>query len=162
MRLQSTLRLLVLGFALGATGTILGQEPTFANIDYPGATSTQALGINPRGDIVGVYTSAGQDHGFLLSGGNYTLIDFPGATTATYANAINARGDIVGSYPDEEPVRVWGLPGFNLVCFAGSPVLGLDAAAGKRSIYYPSWRILRLPGNRGTYETTMEPLLARA
>src|SRR5436309_14884918 len=97
MRLQSTLRLLVLGFALGATGTILGQEPTFANIDYPGATSTQAWGINPRGDIVGVYTSAGQDHGFLLSGGNFSTIDFPGATITVPAD-INDRGDIVGVY----------------------------------------------------------------
>src|SRR5437773_1297597 len=98
MRLQSTLRLLVLGFALGATGTILGQEPTFANIDYPGVTSTQAWGINPRGDIVGVYTSAGHDHGFLLSGGSFTTIDFPGATTSTEVSKISPRGDIVGDY----------------------------------------------------------------
>ena len=42
----------------------------FASIDFPGATLTQAVGINSRGDIVGGYKdSAGTMHGFLLSRG---------------------------------------------------------------------------------------------
>ncbi len=43
----------------------------FFEIDYPaaGVRATQAFGINPQGDIVGLYTDkAGVTHGFLLSG----------------------------------------------------------------------------------------------
>jgi hypothetical protein len=39
----------------------------FTTIDIPGATLTDAEKINPRGDIVGFYVSAGLTHGFLLS-----------------------------------------------------------------------------------------------
>ena len=40
----------------------------FATLDYPGATLTQAFGINPRGDVVGSYVdSANRTHGFLAS-----------------------------------------------------------------------------------------------
>ena len=54
-------------------------------------------GINSPGDIVGFYGSAGLTHGFLLSGGQSTTIDFPGSTL-TDAEKINPRGDIVGFY----------------------------------------------------------------
>src|SRR5215472_9002633 len=91
------LPILALGFALGVTSNLLGADPTFTSIDFPGAARTQAHGINPRGDIVGEYVSAGLTHGFLLSGGQFTTIDFPGATL-TAPNDINARGDIVGFY----------------------------------------------------------------
>jgi probable HAF family extracellular repeat protein len=67
---------------------------------YPGATLTNARGINARGEIVGVYNLAGVNHGFLLSSddfGNFVTIDFPGAAT-TRALGINAAGDIVGTY----------------------------------------------------------------
>jgi hypothetical protein len=39
----------------------------FVTVDPPGSLMTQALGINPRGDIVGVYTDAAGTHGFLLT-----------------------------------------------------------------------------------------------
>ena len=64
-------------------------------------------GVNERGDIVGTYcdfalpcliTPTGT-HGFVISGGEFTVIDVPGAS-ATAAVGINARGDIVGSYSD--------------------------------------------------------------
>jgi hypothetical protein len=55
------------------------------------------LGINTRGDIVGFYEQSGVTHGFLLSAGNYTPIDYPGSDSSV-AQAINAGGDIVGSY----------------------------------------------------------------
>ncbi|HKE95504.1 MAG TPA: hypothetical protein VKB34_14415, partial [Povalibacter sp.] len=47
---------------------------TFTSIDFPGASFTAALGINPQGDIVGRYISAGVQHGYLLSGGSFTTI----------------------------------------------------------------------------------------
>jgi hypothetical protein len=50
-----------------ATSKALAEPDTFTTIDFPGATSTIACGINPRGDIVGDYVSAGRGHGFLLS-----------------------------------------------------------------------------------------------
>lgn len=41
---------------------------TFTTTDVPGATSTSALGINARGQIVGVYLDAsGTAHGFLAT-----------------------------------------------------------------------------------------------
>ena len=42
----------------------------FVSIDYPGATSTSAYGINSRGDVVGRYVdAAGNTHGFFYSPG---------------------------------------------------------------------------------------------
>src|SRR6478752_9504751 len=99
MQRQSTLYLVALSLALGATPAVFGDGPTFTAIDYPGAASTQASGINNRGDIVGSYTLADKStHGFLLaSDGNFTSIDFPG-DAYTLANGIGPRGDIVGEY----------------------------------------------------------------
>lgn len=65
-------------------------------------------GINARGDIVGTYCSSATlpcligptgVHGFLISQGDMTPIDVPGAV-ATAAAGINSRGDIVGFYSD--------------------------------------------------------------
>lgn len=73
----------------------------------PGQTAAQtsAKGINARGDIVGVYSAGGIQHGFLLRDGTYTSLDFPiPGVRATSANGINARGEIVGQYT--LPVRL--------------------------------------------------------
>jgi probable HAF family extracellular repeat protein len=41
---------------------------SFTSVDYPGAATTNALGVNHRGDVVGSYMdSAGKTHGFLLT-----------------------------------------------------------------------------------------------
>ena len=77
---------------------------TFTSIDFPGAKSSEALGINDEGDIVGDYKLVnkasccfpGQTHGYVLSGGTFTAIDVPGSTL-TYVSGINPRGDIVGA-----------------------------------------------------------------
>src|SRR6266567_1782553 len=98
MKRQWKLYLLALGCLLGATSNAFGQGPTFTAIEFPGAATTLAWGINTRGDIVGGYLNADKsDHGFLLSGGQYSTIDFPGAT-ATEAFTINPRGDVGGFY----------------------------------------------------------------
>src|SRR5260370_1343725 len=91
------LYLVPLSFVVSVTTKARANEETFTTIDFPGASFTQALGINPRGDIVGRYISAGVTHGFLLSGGEFTTIDFPGSSL-TFAVGINPRGDIVGLY----------------------------------------------------------------
>jgi uncharacterized membrane protein len=75
-----------------------GADNRFSLIDYPDASSTQAWGINSRGDIVGNYTGAGNNsHGFLSNGSHYTAIDYPGAAV-TLVNGINPQGDIVGEF----------------------------------------------------------------
>jgi len=76
-------------------------------IDIPGATRTLALDINERGEIVGRFTSAGQNHGFLrTANGTITTIDYPGAIFSV-ASGINDRGDILGWYsvPADPAVR---------------------------------------------------------
>lgn len=71
----------------------------FTTIDFPGATKTYVMDANARGDIVGYYFVGTQMHGFLLRGGTYTTLDYPGDDTSmTQANAINAAGDIAGAY----------------------------------------------------------------
>ena len=54
--------LLALGFLLGAISNALAEGP-----------------INARGDIVGRYVADGVSHAYLLSGGQFSTIDFPGA-----------------------------------------------------------------------------------
>src|SRR5438309_568068 len=51
----------------------------FKQIDYPGSVQTEAFGINAAGDIVGRYLDThGNNHGFLLSDGDFTTFDSAG------------------------------------------------------------------------------------
>src|SRR5205807_983677 len=61
--------------------------------------STWCEGINDNGDIAGWYIASGNAnvHGFLLQGGVFTTLDFPGATS-TSPYGINKAGEIVGEY----------------------------------------------------------------
>src|SRR5258708_31573509 len=98
MKRQSKLYLFAVGFWVGAAGSLLADGPTFTAIDFPGAATTQAWGINLSGDIVGNYVSADKsNHGFLKSRGQYSSIDFPGAAY-TAVNGISPRGDVIGDY----------------------------------------------------------------
>lgn len=86
--------------------------------DFPGALQvapgvfTEDGGLNNVGDIVSTYCDSnpctgfgtllngeGHVHGFLLSGGVFTTIDFPGAVS-THPLGVNDSGDIVGFYFD--------------------------------------------------------------
>ena len=58
------------------------------------AAQTSARGINARGDVVGVYVAGGRQHGFLLTDGQYTSLDFPAPgvrATAPTASTLVAR-----------------------------------------------------------------------
>ena len=94
MKKQLAVCLWAVSFALFITRTALAQQPglgTFTTIELPNATLTIAFGINPRGDIVGRYDSAGVAHGYLLSGGEFSMIDF----------LVNNAGiDVIGSVLD--------------------------------------------------------------
>ncbi len=70
-------------------------------LSVPGAVSSEATDINASGQIVGNFRDAsGFDHGFLYSGGTYTVIDMPGNVGSTRIGGINDAGTIVGSAYD--------------------------------------------------------------
>jgi uncharacterized membrane protein len=106
--------LVAAGVAVSAcadTGTVAGpataQRTTAAQtvapadlttIDLPGAARTLALDINEKGEIVGRYTMAGQNHGFFRdASGNVTTLDYPGSSFSV-ASSINDSGDVLGWY----------------------------------------------------------------
>jgi probable HAF family extracellular repeat protein len=69
-------------------------------VPFTGAVVTEAFDINNSGDIVGPFEySSGVWQGFLLSGGTYTSLAYPGSNY-TIAEALNNNGDIVGYYED--------------------------------------------------------------
>jgi hypothetical protein len=136
-----------LAFALLSVPLLLGGRSTaesfyFETIDVPCgncpggiARRTAIGGINPGGDIVGTYTDAvGKQHGFLLSGGQFTTIDVPGAlvgvggTLPTIARGISPSGEIVGQYT--APVNATAPPDSAAYC----PAAG-SAACTKGFLY---------------------------
>src|SRR2546428_13785204 len=59
----------------------------FTTFDFPAASSTFALGINDRGQIVGTYVgTGGTSHGVLRTGNNFTPI--PDAGGAPRINTL--------------------------------------------------------------------------
>ena len=97
--------LAVLAFVLTLVAPVRAQEREYITIAPAGATSSTAFGINARGDIVGTFVEGGVQHGFLLSKGKFTVIDFPDAQ-GTIARGIGPSGEIVGSYwlPGDNPM----------------------------------------------------------
>jgi probable HAF family extracellular repeat protein len=89
----------------------INDHGSFTNLAVPGALNT-ALGegsfgqdINDAGQVVGYFQSfdgvTQRTHGFLLSGGVYTILDDPlAANHRTFATGINDAGQIVGYYMD--------------------------------------------------------------
>src|SRR5215470_2054332 len=90
-------------FAMAVFG---GVETAFANptiysfttIDVPGGVSTIPIGINNSGQIVGYFGDETPVHGFLYTGGNFTILDDPREGRIFYneAHGINNSGQIVG------------------------------------------------------------------
>ena len=75
----------------------------FHGIFPPGATSAVASGINGKGDIVGWASVGGATIGYLLKGGLYTFLSYPGAVE-TKLTAVNWQDQISGSYVDHAGV----------------------------------------------------------
>jgi uncharacterized membrane protein len=122
------LGLIPLGVFLGVTGQTKAAV-IFSTLDVPGSTLTLACGINGTGQIAGGYDHVGASgirHGFLLSGGNYTLFNVP-SSSLTNANGINISGQIVGSYIDAGNIR----HGFLL---SGGSYTTLDPPGGTNSV----------------------------
>jgi probable HAF family extracellular repeat protein len=109
---------------------------TLSTIDVPGATSTQAFGINDSGQIVGAFASSSRTHGFLENGATLSAIDVPGAVF-TNARGINDSGQIVGTFQDSSVSLQRGFlatpvpePGALFLLAAG--LMGLGTIAWKR------------------------------
>ncbi len=74
------------------------RDGVFTQVIFRNSDLTIPAGINANGDIVGWYLDKIGMHGFLLRGGTYTSIDFPGAAAFTQAWKINDYGEIAGRY----------------------------------------------------------------
>src|SRR5947209_7886207 len=100
MRYQLMRYFSLLSLLIGLSTESWAASYTFTTIDVPGASSTQAYGINNAGQIVGEFEDAtGRFHGFRETAGVFTLIDVPGASD-TFASGINDAGQIVGAFED--------------------------------------------------------------
>ncbi len=100
---------------LGATAGFYmsGKGPTVAFLQFhhgrtftiamPGASATQAFGLNDNGEVVGTYTTGTGNnavtHGFTWMNGRFTTVNYPMASSTTI-NGVNDEGDIVGFYTD--------------------------------------------------------------
>lgn len=115
-----------------------GQYIPLAPTTVLGTDYSEAFKSNDRGEVVGQFLGPdGFSHGFLLSKGVVTTLDFPGASD-TYAFGINASGIVVG-YWDLQDANgnvlayhgfTWQNGGFKEVNFPGSvdsSVLGINA-----------------------------------
>jgi hypothetical protein len=79
-------------------------------IDFPGATTTEAFGINDFGEVIGLYVDTAQNvHAFWLRDGKFKTDDIPGAVE-TVPFSVNDRGDIVG-----EDVAIAGTNGHGYI-----------------------------------------------
>jgi uncharacterized membrane protein len=73
------------------------EKGKFAQVDFPGATSSNVNGITDAGALGGSYVdSQSRLHGFVRQGkNNYNTMDFPGASE-TSVNSINSRNELTG------------------------------------------------------------------
>lgn len=76
----------------------------FSTIAFPGASMTEAFGVNDFGEVVGQYTvgtgDAAATHGFTWLAGKFVTVDMAGGATATTINGINDERDLVGFFTD--------------------------------------------------------------
>lgn len=75
----------------------------FVTIAFPGASMTQAFGVNDSDEVVGTYTvgsgNSAVTHGFTWRGGRFVSVDIGGASSTTI-NGVNNEGDLVGFFTD--------------------------------------------------------------
>jgi probable HAF family extracellular repeat protein len=77
----------------------LAAEGTWVDLGTLGGNTSEAYGINNRGQIVGISaTAAGVTHAFLYENGVMTDLGIPEGGTGSWAYAINNNKTIVGKY----------------------------------------------------------------
>jgi hypothetical protein len=84
---------------------IITADDSFTKLAIPGASMTQAFGINDSDEVVGTYTvgtgSTAMTHGFTwMPGDGFTTVDDPHGVGTTVINGVNDLGDLVGFYTD--------------------------------------------------------------
>jgi hypothetical protein len=77
----------------------------FITLAVPGASMTQAFGVNDNDEVVGAYTDGtgnnAQTNGFTWRPGyGFTTVDDPHGIGTTTINGVNDHGDLVGFYTD--------------------------------------------------------------
>jgi hypothetical protein len=114
------------GFVMKGSPRLSG---SYTPINVPGALATHATDLNAKGIIIGWYEdSANLIHSFVLSEGNFSTIDFPGAPAGTtLAFGLTDVGQIVGQYMD--PL------GGGTLGFLATPVI--EAAAAQKHLGSP-------------------------
>jgi hypothetical protein len=90
----------------GATeGFLLRSDGKLFRLDVPGASSTQAFGLNDGDEVVGAYMvgsgSSALTYGFVWTPGTgFETVNDPNGVGSTTINGVNDRGTIVGFYTD--------------------------------------------------------------
>src|SRR5262249_47283724 len=103
--IQLKFGLLVLGFLVAFPGLAKADVKfNFNTIDVPlcgGPCPRTAVNGNGNNAIVGEFDdTAGNTHGFVLRGGEYTQIDVPNASWSSL-HGINESGQLAGTYSDK-------------------------------------------------------------
>jgi hypothetical protein len=86
-------------------GFLLRDDGHRTVLAFPGATMTQALGVNDHREVVGVYTvgtgANAQTHGFTWTTRmGFVTVDDPSGVGTTTVNGVNDTGALVGFYTD--------------------------------------------------------------
>ena len=105
------------------------RDGRFITLAYPGASMTQAFGVNDSDEVVGAYTTGSGNnavtHGFTWTAERgFTIVDDPQGTGTTTINGVNDLGDIVGFYTD----GAGNTDGFAAVPADRDPLPGLAGA----------------------------------
>jgi len=99
----------IAGFETNSAGTVEGflklNNGHVTTLNVPGATMTQALGVNDGDEVVGVYQvgtgNSATTHGFIWAPGfGFQNVDDPSGIGATTVNGVNDHGRLVGFYTD--------------------------------------------------------------
>jgi len=86
---------------------LLLADGKFMTLAVPGASMTQAFGVNDSDEVVGAYTdgsgNSATTHGFTWTPqGGFHTVDDPQGPGATTINGVNDHGDLVGFYTDSK------------------------------------------------------------
>lgn len=121
---NTTFAMSLLLIAFGTERVARADSYTYATFAVPGASYTQAIGINDQGQISGWYTGSTGAYGFVYSNGSYTSIDGPHAPgdVNNRVSGINNLGQVVG-FVINDP--------------AGNPTGFLDTGGAFTTINFP-------------------------
>ena len=89
----------------GMTDAFLKTGRHFTRLAMPGASMTQAFGVNDRDEVVGAYTtgsgSSAKTYGFTWTRRmGFRTVNDPMGVGSTLINGVNDAGDLVGFYND--------------------------------------------------------------